>query len=108
MDLLLTKNPIINSLHANCINDYTSKYFETATQLNIATGFISNESIAELRRLIEYRKHTLNLSLFIGMNYIDGFTKLQYDAVKELGEKLIKNDLGNVYVSPKAMFHGKP
>ena len=42
MDLLLTKNPIINSLHANCINDYTSKYFETATQLNIATGFISN------------------------------------------------------------------
>ena len=75
--------------------------------MNIATGFISNESIAELRRLIEYRKHTLNLSLFIGMNYIDGFTKLQYDAVKELGEKLIKNDLGNVYVSPKAMFHGK-
>lgn len=49
MDLLLTKNPIINSLHANCINDYTSKYFETATQLNIATGFISNESIAELK-----------------------------------------------------------
>lgn len=52
MDLLLTKNPIINSLHANCINDYTSKYFETATQLNIATGFISNESIAELRKII--------------------------------------------------------
>lgn len=49
MDLLLTKNPIINSLHAKSINDYTSKYFETATQLNIATGFISNESIAELK-----------------------------------------------------------
>lgn len=62
MDLLLTKNPIINSLHANCINDYTSKYFETATQLNIATGFISNESIAELRLptfLFVYIQHPL-------------------------------------------------
>ena len=68
MDLLLTKNPIINSLHANCINDYTSKYFETATQLNIATGFISNESIAESRRLREYGKHTSHLPLCIGMN----------------------------------------
>lgn len=107
MDLLLTKNPIINSLRAKSINDYTSKYFETATQLNIATGFISNESIAELKRLVEYRKHTLNLSLFIGMNYIDGFTKLQYDAVKELGADLLANGIGNVYVSPKALFHGK-
>ncbi len=107
MDLLLTKNPIINSLHAKSINDYTSKYFETATQLNIATGFISNESIAELKRLVEYRKHSLNLSLFIGMNYIDGFTKLQYDAVKELGANLLANGIGNVYVSPKALFHGK-
>lgn len=107
MDLLLTKNPIINSLRAKNINDYTSKYFETATQLNIATGFISNESIAELKRLVEYRERSLNLSLFIGMNYIDGFTKLQYDAVKELGANLLANGIGNVYVSPKALFHGK-
>lgn len=107
MDLLLTKNPIVNSLHAKSINDYTSKYFETATQLNIATGFISNESIAELRRLVEYRNRSLNLSLFIGMNYIDGFTRLQYDAVKELGANLLANGIGNVYVSPKALFHGK-
>ena len=107
MDLLLTKNPIINSLHTKSINDYTSEYFETATQLNIATGFISNESIAELKRLVEYRKCTLNLSLFIGMNYIDGFTQLQYDAVKELGANLLANGVGNVYVSPKALFHGK-
>lgn len=107
MELLLTKNPIVNSLHAKSINDYTSKYFEIATQLNIVTGFISNESIAELRRLIEYRGRSLNLSLFIGMNYIDGFTKLQYDAVKELGTNLLANGIGNVYVSPKALFHGK-
>lgn len=107
MDLLLTKSPLVNSLRTNCVNDYTSKYFETATQLNIATGFISNESIAELRRLVEYRNNTLNLSLFIGMNYINGFTRLQYDAIKELGEKLLKEGLGNIYVSPKVLFHGK-
>ena len=65
MGLLLTKNPIIGGLKAKSVKDYTSGYFETATHLNIATGFISNESIAELRRLIEYRQNTLHLSLFI-------------------------------------------
>ena len=107
INLLQTKNPVINSLHTKSVNDYTSIYFETATQLNIATGFISNESIAELKRLVEYRDRSLKLSLFIGMNYIDGFTKLQYDAVKELGANLLANEIGNVYVSPKALFHGK-
>lgn len=107
MGLLLTKNPIIGGLKAKSVKDYTSGYFETATHLNIATGFISNESIAELRRLIEYRQNTLHLSLFIGMNYIDGFTKLQYEAVKEFSAQLLHNHIGDVYVSPKALFHGK-
>ena len=84
MDILFSKNPIIRELEYQCVNDKIVNYFENATQLNIATGFISNESIVELRRLIEYRNQTLSLSLFIGMNYIDGFTKLQYNAIKEL------------------------
>ena len=107
MELLFTKNPIVQELHAKCIDDCLTKYVETATHLNIATGFVSNESIVELKRLVEYRKRTLHLSLFIGMNYIDGFTKLQYDAVRELDFHLSKNGIGNVFVSTKAMFHGK-
>ncbi|KGN76592.1 hypothetical protein HQ40_03690 [Porphyromonas gulae] len=107
MDILFSKNPIIRELEYQCVNDKIVNYFENATQLNIATGFISNESIVELRRLIEYRNQTLSLSLFIGMNYIDGFTKLQYNAIKELHSFLNSYNLGNVFVSPRALYHGK-
>lgn len=107
MELLFTKNPIVSALSTKSIKNYTDQYFQDATQLNIATGFVSNESIVQLNRLIEYRSKTLKLSLFIGMNYLDGFTKLQYEAVKELGYKLSDSNLGHVFVSPKAMFHGK-
>lgn len=41
------------------------------------------------------------------MNYLDGFTKLQYEAVREFSTQLLHNNIGDVYVSPKALFHGK-
>lgn len=107
LNILFSKNPLIRSIRAKSISDYIDRYIESATDLNIATGFISNESIAELRRIIEYRKHELSLSLFIGMNYIDGFTRLQYEAVRELGVLLTQYEIGNVYVSPNIKFHGK-
>ncbi len=107
MEILLSKNPIIKSLHRQCIGDKIINYLEEATHINIATGFISNESIVELKRLVEYRNQTLKLSLFIGMNYIDGFTRLQYEAVQDLHSFLQANNTGNVFVSPYALYHGK-
>lgn len=107
LDILLSRNPIIHGLQAKSVCDYTRDYVEVATHLNIATGFVSNESIVALRRLVDYRKSQLHLSLFIGMNYMDGFTLLQYEAVKELGAYLERESIGNVYVSPLAMYHGK-
>jgi hypothetical protein len=79
----------------------------TATKFNIATGFISNDSIAELKQLIEFRDGELDLSLFIGMNYIEGFTEIQYKAVKDLDCYLTRNQVGRVLLSPKALYHGK-
>ena len=79
----------------------------TSTKFNIATGFISNDSIAALKQLIEFREGELKLSLFIGMNYIEGFTETQYKAIKELDCYLTSNNLGRVLLSPKALFHGK-
>ncbi len=105
--LLLSKNPLTNSLKTKAVSDFVGDYIETATRLNIATGYISNESIARLKHLIEYRNQAMSLSLLIGMNYLDGFTKLQYDAVCELDEYLKERNIGHVYVSPRALFHGK-
>ena len=107
MELLLSKNPLLTALDKKYVDSYIGDYFNEATQINIATGFISNESIAELRRLVSFRENSLNVSLFIGMNYLDGFTKLQYNAVRDLGSFLRDENLGRVLVSPRAMYHGK-
>lgn len=80
---------------------------DNATDFNIATGFITNDSIAALKQIVEFREGKLNISLFIGMNYLEGFTKPQYIAVRELNNYLITNNLGAVYLSPKALYHGK-
>lgn len=71
MDLLFSDNPLIQTVtHTKSISSMYNGLVNSATQFNIATGFISNDSIAELKQLIEYRDGELNLSLFIGMNYI--------------------------------------
>ena len=80
---------------------------ESSSNLNIATGYITNDSIAALKQIVEFRDGALNLSLFIGMNYLEGFTKPQYYAVKDLNEFLAYNHVGNVYLSPQALYHGK-
>lgn len=107
MELLLSKNPIIGRMHAKCVGDYFKRFVEDATLFNVATGFISNDSIAALKQILEFREGQLSLNLFIGMNYLDGFTKLQYNAITDLEGFLQQNKLGHVYLSPSALFHGK-
>lgn len=108
MELLLTQNPIVqNQIRTKSVTSMYNRLVENATDFNIATGFITNDSIAALKQIVEFREGDLKLSLFIGMNYLDGFTKLQYNAVKDLNYYLNDNNLGNVYLSSQALFHGK-
>ena len=107
MELLLTKNPIVESLGLRSTKDLVVKHINKATSFNIATGFITNDSIAELQSIVAYKGSSMTLNLFIGMNYLDGFTKIQYNAVNELNEMLHEIGTGKVYLSPKALFHGK-
>lgn len=107
MEILLSANPIISDIRCKSVKDFYRPMIETADQLNIATGFITNDSIVELKNLIEYRKFGLTLNLFIGMNLLDGFTKLQYNAVKDLNTFLTESSTGHVLLSPKALYHGK-
>lgn len=105
--ILFTKNPLTRSLKTKSMSDFVDDYLENATRLNIATGYISDESVASLKHLIEYRQQTLSLSLLIGMNYLDGFTRPQYEAVYRLDEYLRDRNIGHVYVSQRALYHGK-
>ena len=76
MELLLSRNPqCTNNFSYNSVRDRYIELVETADQFNIATGYISNESIVEFERLVNYRQNSLSVKLLIGMNYLDRYTR---------------------------------
>lgn len=79
---------------------------EKADSVKIATGYVSSDSLIELKRIIEVN-HKPCLELLIGMHYFDGFTKPQYEAAISLNNLLREKDLGNVLLSNVTKFHGK-
>lgn len=107
MDLLFTKNPILRSMENHCIDDFYVDCLRRADNINIATGFITNDSIAELSRILTVHNFGLSINLLIGMHYIDGFTQLQYNSIRRLNEVLTARNAGNIYLSVNALFHGK-
>ena len=107
MELLTTKNPMLKSIRGKNIGDYRTSLIQTASELNIATGFVSSESLVELQRIADIRNGELSIQLFMGMNYLSGFTQLQYKVLERLNEYFRLNNIGSVYLSPKALFHGK-
>ena len=72
----------------------------------IASGYISEESIADLISLYEtgYKKP---LNLIVGMHYFEGFSYGQYYALIRLSEILNSEKLGGVFVSTHMKYHGK-
>lgn len=107
MELLFTKNPILRSMENHCIDDFYIDCLENADSINIATGFITNDSIAELSRILTLRNFGFSVNLLIGMHYIKGFTQLQYNSIRRLNDVLSYHQAGTIYLSTKALFHGK-
>lgn len=107
MDNLFTRNPILRGMTYKSISDYRNDLINEATEFNIATGYISHDSLVELKRIVDFRKKEISINLFVGMNYLEGFTKLQYNSLKDLSAFLVAEDAGQVLVSPSALYHGK-
>ena len=107
MELLTTKHPMLRSIHGKSTMEILPRLIDTASEFNIATGFISSESLVELQRISSLRNGKLYINLFIGMNYLSGFTSLQYRVLERLSEYLTTKNVGTVYLSPKTLFHGK-
>lgn len=109
MELLLSKNPIFN-FHYKTVKEYYGKLIESSDEFNIATGFVTNDSLVSLDTLLRYRQkknHPIKINLLIGMDYLERFTRLQYDAIKELNAHITKDKLGKIMVSKEVFYHGK-
>ena len=77
-----------------------------STQIDIAVGYITSDSLIELQKMVEL--NNLNaLNLTIGMHYFEKFTKIEYNAAVALNRFLKENNLGKVRLVTPFKYHGK-
>lgn len=74
--------------------------------LDIAVGYITSDSLIELKRLTELND-LQNVNLTIGMHYLDKFTHTQYNAALQLNRYLTENGRGQVRLVTPFRYHGK-
>lgn len=80
---------------------------DEAARLDIAVGYITADSLAELRQTVAYNSNIETLNLIIGMHRWDKFTKLEYNAAIGLNEFLSTEKRGEVRLVTPFRFHGK-
>ncbi len=81
-----------------------------AGEINIATGYVSEDSLMELKSLLKHYDEQSNrkeCDFIIGMHGREGFTRMQYEAACSLGEYLRDKHMGEVRVCTAFKFHGK-
>lgn len=105
----------MNFLHSNFpplktpFQSFTDKFDELlcfSDKVQIATGYISADSLVELNRII-FLNRKPKIDLVIGMHYFDGFTKNEYNAAIDFANYLSENDMGCIYLSTAFKYHGK-
>jgi len=78
-----------------------------ATRIDIAVGYITADSLAELKQTVVYNSNIKTLNLLIGMHRWDKFTKLEYNAASDLNSYLMGEGRGEVRLVTPFRFHGK-
>ena len=105
----------MNFLHSNLpplktsYQTFSEKFDELlylSDKIQIATGYITADSLAELNRIIMLNRKP-KMDLVIGMHYFDGFTKKEYNAAIDFSNYLVENDMGCIYLSTAFKYHGK-
>lgn len=105
MDLLCSNFPPVRTDFKTFSDVFYSLLPET-TQLDIAVGYITSDSIIELQKIMEFNK-IKKLNLIIGMHYFDLFTKLEYNATLRLNDFLMSKERGEVRLVIPFRYHGK-
>lgn len=105
MEFLFSNYPPMKtsySTFSDAFYDLTSR----SDKIDIAVGYITSDSVAELQKLAELNEG-MNINLTIGMHYFDLFTKSEYNAVKSLNTYLQECGRGEVRLVIPFRFHGK-
>jgi hypothetical protein len=106
MDFLYSNLPPIRTSYPAFAETFYSLIPE-AVRLDIAVGYITADSLAELKQTVAYNSSIETLNLIIGMHYWDKFTKLEYNAAVGLNDFLREEQRGEVRLVRPFRFHGK-
>ena len=105
MEFLLSNIPPVRFSKRSTISCFED-LLQDAEGIRIASGYISADALAELKKIVEVNKKSF-LELVIGMHGFEGFTRSQFDAAIYLDEYLRGNKIGSVRVVNAFKFHGK-
>jgi len=106
MEFLFSNLPPIGTSYKAFAETFYSIIPE-ATRLDIAVGYVTADSLAELKQAIACNSNIETLNLIIGMHYWDRFTKLEYNAAIRLNDFLRDERRGEVRIVTPFRFHGK-
>lgn len=88
------------------ILDCFTEQMQKADRVEIATGYISHASLAELDSMIE-RLGIARVTLTIGMYYIEGMPEKTYHAAMKLNQKWKNKGMGEIRLVRAFKYHGK-
>ncbi|MDO8444212.1 MAG: NgoFVII family restriction endonuclease [bacterium] len=79
---------------------------EKSHAVNIATGYISTDSLVDLKNIVEANNGPA-IDLCVGMHFFEGLTLSQMEALTTLNDFLRDKNLGQVRMVVTFPFHGK-
>ena len=106
MEFLFDNYPPVKT-GSKTFSDAFYSLLHQAAAIDIAVGYVSSDSLAELQKTIELNSNIRRLNLIIGMHYFERFTKVQYNAANRLSQFLLENHLGEVRLVTAFRYHGK-
>ena len=95
MEFLFSNFPPIRTANKTFADAFYGLIPQTS-KLDIAVGYVSSDSLMELKRVVELNNNIHELNLIVGMHYFEHFTKVQYKAAMVLNDFLTENHLGEV------------
>ncbi|RAO95301.1 hypothetical protein DNK47_00365 [Mycoplasma wenyonii] len=89
--------PLLTEENDKTIKDCFKEEIKKSDQLEIAVGFASCKSLLELDKLIT-QQNIKNVSLILGMYFLNGFPEELLQLVMEINEKWQKQGIGEIRV----------
>ena len=85
------------------LNTFWMELFKSSDEILMATGYVSNDAIIELHKILELNKQVQKIDLLVGMHYLEGFSRLQYDSLCKLNQFLQKENIRDALAAVRCL-----